>query len=611
MGDQKVSVSGVGMSDALGLSIGMTNLVAARPDNPPVIRRAVLTLFAHRPPEVGVPAENPNLGEPGLVLTGFVERVGDPVPLVAADGSTHRADRVLVEALDAMAYAVGNGTQPSNVSIAVPAHWGPAVLGALRAVLRTKPNLSPNGIPAPLVSDATAALTALQSSPGLPARGVVALLDFGGSGTSITLADAASKFEPIGETVRVTEFSGDQVDQAILTHVLADMARSGEMDPGGTTAVGALGRLRDECRRAKERLSAETATVLVAELPGYRSDVRLTRTELEGLIEGPFGSVLSALEESLDSNSIPAANLAAVATVGGGASIPLITQRLSERMRVPVVTTPRPQLTTATGSALLAERGPAADATALGPAAATAMGPAAEVPTGMATAAWAAGAAGVAAGESAADGAQSATFRALAWSEDEDAGQEVVPYAGGDYEYDVGPTGARPQMEFMRDEETAAAEEQPLPWYRRPQLIFAAAAALLLLALGGLAITLTSKGSPLAPSQTSSPASPSGAPAGPPPSSQTVTITGNNGSPTVITQAPPPPPPPATTTTTEPTTTTTATTTTTTTTQPTTTTTQPTTTQPSTTQPTTTQPITVTTPPTTAAPRLFPLRPGG
>src|ERR1700746_3271919 len=114
------------MSDALGLSIGMTNLVAARVNTPPVTRRAVLTLFPHRAPEVGVPSENPNLTEPGLVLTGFVERVGDPVPLVAADGSTHQAERLLVEALDAMVYTVGNGTPPSDVAIAVPAHWGPA-----------------------------------------------------------------------------------------------------------------------------------------------------------------------------------------------------------------------------------------------------------------------------------------------------------------------------------------------------------------------------------------------------------------------------------------------------------------------------------------------------
>ncbi|MGB7359390.1 MAG: molecular chaperone, partial [Mycobacterium sp.] len=85
------------MTEPLGLSIGMTNLVAARVGRPPVIRRSILTLFDDRAPEVGVPTGS------GLVLNGFVDRVGDPVPLVAADGSAHRGETVLAEALEAMA----------------------------------------------------------------------------------------------------------------------------------------------------------------------------------------------------------------------------------------------------------------------------------------------------------------------------------------------------------------------------------------------------------------------------------------------------------------------------------------------------------------------------
>src|SRR6202165_4551123 len=114
------------MSDSLGLSIGMTNLVAARVGRPPVMRRSVLTLFSGRAPEVGVPGENPNLTQPGLVLSGFVERVGDPVPLIAADGSSHRGERLLVEALDAMAHTVGSG---APIAIAVPAALAAGTVG--------------------------------------------------------------------------------------------------------------------------------------------------------------------------------------------------------------------------------------------------------------------------------------------------------------------------------------------------------------------------------------------------------------------------------------------------------------------------------------------------
>jgi hypothetical protein len=579
----------------------MTNLVAARAGAVPVTRRAVLTLFPNRAPEVGLPSENPNLTEPGVVLSGFVERVGDPVPLVAPDGSSHQADRLLVEALDAMSRAVGNGLPPSQVTIAVPAYWGPAVLGALRAMLRTKPNLSPTGVPPALVSDAPAALVALATSPGLPASGIVALLDFGGSGTSITLADAAADFQPIDETLRYTEFSGAQVDQALLAHVLADIGQSSGADSTGTTAVGALARLRDQCRQAKERLSAQTSTELTAELPGYHSNIRVNRAELENLISDPLTGVLDALEELLQRNRIPAASLSAVATVGGGAAIPLVTQRLSEHFRVPVVTTPQPALNTAAGAALLAARGPGADApTGLAASAG-------DAPTGMATAAWAAGAAGAAAADSAADGSASATFRALAWSQD-DGGEEPVPYSDADYAYEAEPTSARPQVEFVPPSAPLPAAEEPLPWYRRPTVVFSAALIAVLLAGGGLAWTLTSGSGPIGTKRSSPATSPAVTNPESPgvPLTEPMTVTGTNGSPTVVT------PPPSTsngpapsTTTTESTTPSTTTTTTQTTTTTTTTTTQPPTTTTTTTQPppttTTTQPPPTTTqaPPTT------------
>ena len=68
---------------ALGLSMGATNLAAVTADRA-VTRKPVLTQYRQRPPEVGVPSENPKLNEPGLVITDFVDRVGDPVGIVAA-----------------------------------------------------------------------------------------------------------------------------------------------------------------------------------------------------------------------------------------------------------------------------------------------------------------------------------------------------------------------------------------------------------------------------------------------------------------------------------------------------------------------------------------------
>ena len=45
---------------ALGLSVGATNLAAVTADRA-VTRKPVLTQYRQRPPEVGLPSENPKL----------------------------------------------------------------------------------------------------------------------------------------------------------------------------------------------------------------------------------------------------------------------------------------------------------------------------------------------------------------------------------------------------------------------------------------------------------------------------------------------------------------------------------------------------------------------
>src|SRR4051795_2735483 len=174
-----------------------------------------------------------------------------------------------------------------------------------------------------------------------------------------------------------------------------------------------------------------------------------------------------------------------------------------------------------------------------------------------------AGTAGLAPSESASDGAASATFRALAWSQDDAPGGEPVPYSGEDYTFDQGPTDARPQVAFAHEEEGYEPEAGPLPWYKRPPILFGAAAAAVLLAIGGLAVTLTGTSSSTGPvTETAthvetgpSPTEPAteGAPV-------TVTVTGADGRPS--TTVVPSPTPSSSETTTSPTTTTTTTTTT-------------------------------------------------
>ncbi|BBX27926.1 Hsp70 family protein [Mycolicibacterium alvei] len=406
------------MRDCLGLSVGATNLVAIA-DHTPLMRRAVLT--------------------DGLVFTDFVGRVGDPVPLVAADGSTHRAEQLLAGAVEALTREASPAHRPDVSVLAVPAHWN---AGAVQAVRGALPGVR-------IVPDSVAALTAIQSYPGLPARGVVALCDFGGSGTSLTLADASAGFATIGETVRYLDFSGDLIDQELLRGVLNAL----DAEPAGTAAVAALTQLREQCRDAKEQLSSRAA----ASVAGAGGAIRITRAELEAVVDQPLGGVIEAMLDLLRRNGIHPARLAAVVTVGGGARIPLVTQRLSSTFRLPVTTVPQAQVIAAVGAGLLARRGVDETATQV------AVAPPVSTP-GFGTATVAAS--------------------ALAWSAEDSVAEvaEFVPES-------VTDDSARP--EFVFSEPPLVSAPVRLAWYRRGGVV--AYAAVFLAVVGTVGMVLSAR----------------------------------------------------------------------------------------------------------------------
>lgn len=313
------------MTSHAGLSVGATTLAAVSPTRARTAR--------------------PVLTRAGQPLGGFVDRVGDPVGIVAADGSVHSAATLLAQALRDLALATTAGAAlPESVAVAYPGHWKPGQVEALRRALRRTPPWTAATANLTLLPDYTAAMIALRGD--LPGRGVAVVCDFGGTATTIALVDLDTA-RPIGTPLRCTAFCGDAIDREVLTHVLAAVVRPGDT---GTSALAALTRLRDQCRAAKERLSSHTVT----EVPGPLGAVRLARPELEDIIRGLLSAVPAALQELLQHNGITIADLAAVVSVGGGAAIPAVTAALSRHTRLPVVTPARPASAAATGAALAA-----------------------------------------------------------------------------------------------------------------------------------------------------------------------------------------------------------------------------------------------------------------
>jgi hypothetical protein len=278
-------------------------------------------------------------------------------------------------------------------------------------------------------------------------------------------------------------------------------------------------------------LSAAT----VATIPtGSGAGLPFARADLEQLISGQLDLFVAAVENTLQRNGIQRGNLAAVAAVGGGAGIPLFIARLSERLQVPVFTTPQPALIAAVGAAQVGQEQAAAGA-------ATALGPAVETPTELVS-----GPATQLAqtellpppGGDARTGAQGG----LAWSQDA-SGDEPVPYTGPEIanEYGREPTGL--------EDATAdryAAEPGGLPWYKRTALVLTVAGAIggLLLLAVVLALTLGHDKTTPAPSQTVTRTLPNGdtstsvVPAPPPSTTEAPPATSNQPTTTTTSQSP-------------------------------------------------------------------------
>jgi hypothetical protein len=497
-----------GKRSALGFSVGATQLTAVTADDI-VCRTPVLTLFGHRPPEVGLPSERTPArhsdrhsdqasGEHGLVIGDFVDRVGDPVAILATDGTPHRSEMLLADALRALAYAATGGRRlPDVTALSYPVHWRPASVEALRRALSQVPEWSRE--PVILLPDVTAALTALQSSPGLPTRGIIAVCDLGGTGTTIALVDAAGGNRPIGPVVRHPDFSGDLIDQAILTQVIGDLAGAGSVDLASTSAIGSLTRLRAQCRAAKERLSASAVTALPVALPGYRGDVRLTRNELDDAVRGPLRDLVDLVDDTVQRNGIRLADVVAVATVGGGAGMAAVTTALSDHLRVPVITTPRPAMSAAIGAALLALRDPADESATRG---------FFEPPAALAAPATQS----AAMVERIRDAAPPSA--ALAWSQADDLPELELPPAG--------PASPRPRIEFEEEPAVAVVADEPVRWYRTPLAVMAAAVVVIAGAVSAVGVVLandsmTTPASTSPPTVTATPAAPAPAAVAAPP----------------------------------------------------------------------------------------------
>ncbi|WP_261392914.1 Hsp70 family protein [Rhodococcus sp. BP22] len=351
------------MSAGLGIRIGTAASVAALdtsedPHAPrdfatdeamlTVTRRSALDLRPGAAPSLAGSQDRQNR----YLISGFADRVGDPVPVIDEDGRSHQAEDLFATATRALVAEACAGTPcDPTVVVTYPDRWSTYTTDVLRGALERA------GVPdAKLVPDSAAAMRWLEGSRGAASDGLVVIYDLGASSLDITLMRTGAESGTIGAGANSTDFGGAQFDHLITEHVLDTAASSAsfEFDPFDPDTVGALVELRARCSEAKEELSSETATTLTIDLPSVHTETRLVRGELEDLIRRPVLDSIDLIRDVLHTSGLDVSDVTQVLLIGGSSSIPLVAELVSSHMRVPVVTGPHPDRIPAIGAALLA-----------------------------------------------------------------------------------------------------------------------------------------------------------------------------------------------------------------------------------------------------------------
>ncbi len=282
----------------------------------------------------------------------FKRRFGDTTPILLG-GTPYSADGLSAKLLRCVYDQVVElqGAEPEGLTVCHPANWGAFKLDLLDQTVRRA------DLRAAKLREPEAAAIFYASQQRVEPGSVVVVYDLGG-GTfdAAVLRKTEQSFQILGEPEGIERLGGIDFDEAVF-HYVVDMVGPAlhELDPDEAGTVAAMSRLRNDCVDAKEALSADTEALIPVSFPGLHTEVRLTRSELEGLIRPTLSDSLDATRRAMRSASVDPDEVSAVVLVGGSSRIPLVGQLVSAEFGRPVAVDTHPKHAIALGAALHAE----------------------------------------------------------------------------------------------------------------------------------------------------------------------------------------------------------------------------------------------------------------
>ncbi|WP_280301731.1 Hsp70 family protein, partial [Nocardia neocaledoniensis] len=338
---------------ALGLTVGAANSVAAAAETDGahatvVTHRSALLLDADGSVRFADTARHTD----GVVIDDYLSRVGDPVDLLAADGSTHDAADLVAAATVALVTELSGTATESTIVACYPAWWPEQTVETARAALTRAGLPEVTVVPEPL-----AALRRYEMENGLLDDGALVVYDLGASGLTVTVLRTGEQAGLLGTALHSTAVAGAEFDLLTMRYVLANAIEDIDIDPFDPVVEAELSRLRARCATAKEELSRSTATVVPVGMlhPDLRTEqVRLTRGELEDLLRPALLDSMDLIRDAVRRAGLGTGDISRVLLTGGGGAIPLVAELISTEFGLAVTACADPATAAAHGAAEIA-----------------------------------------------------------------------------------------------------------------------------------------------------------------------------------------------------------------------------------------------------------------
>ena len=240
------------------------------------------------------------------------------------------------------------GERPDDLRLTHPASWRAARVDALGSAARRAGYDEVSLVPEPV------AVAAAMGRHTVADGAHVAVFHMGAGAFEATVLQKTCRgFVVAGRPGRRDPLGGDDIDELVIAHLGGGPA--GEhadwpqlVRPGDEEWRREALAVRASVRAAKEALSEGVAATVP--LPRLGMAPQLTRAELEPMVGPLVDSALDVLEDVLESAGVKARDLAAVYLAGGSSRIPLVGDRVWERLGVRPELAPEPEAAAALGA---------------------------------------------------------------------------------------------------------------------------------------------------------------------------------------------------------------------------------------------------------------------